>query len=66
MSAVALKSEAALRDSAPDVDEDLRAEYEKAMQEYGLSYPDGTWFKRAARLERQIREARMEAKFDEN
>lgn len=66
MSAVALKEEAARRDSAHDMDEDLRAEYEKAMQEYGLPYPDGTWFKRAARLERQMREARMEARFDEN
>lgn len=66
MSAVALKAEATRRDSPHDTDEDLLAEYERAMREYGLPYPDGTWFKRAARLEKQMREARMEARFDEN
>ncbi len=66
MSAVALKEEAACREPAHDVDPDLQLEYEKAMREYGLPYPDGTWFKRAAHLERKMREARMEARFDEN
>ncbi|MCR4401162.1 MAG: hypothetical protein NUW12_00030 [Firmicutes bacterium] len=66
MSAMALKAEAMRRNSPPDVDEDLLIEYEKVMREYGLPYPDGTWFKRAARLEKQMREARMEARFDEN
>lgn len=72
MAAVALKMEAsrckeAVRlNPAQDVSSDPEAEYEKALKEYGLPYPDGTWFKRAAGLERQMREARMEAKFDEN
>ncbi|MEW5866354.1 MAG: hypothetical protein AB1774_05770 [Bacillota bacterium] len=72
MASVALKTEAtrckeAVRlNPTQDVSDDLEVEYEKALEEYGLPYPDGTWFKRAARLERQMREARMEAKFDEN
>lgn len=66
MSAAALEKELMRRGPAQDSGDDLEAEYEKALEEYGLPYPDGTWFKRAARLERQMREARMEAKFDEN
>ena len=48
------------------VDEDLIAENVEAMEKYGPGYPDSGWFKRAAKLEREMRDARLEARFDEN
>ena len=54
-----------IRDSE-GVDEDLIDEYVEAMEKYGPGYPDSGWFKRAAKLEREMRDARLEARFDEN
>ncbi len=48
------------------VDEDLIDEYVEAMEKYGPGYPDSGWFKRAAKLEREMHDARLEARFDEN
>jgi hypothetical protein len=36
------------------------------MEKYGPGYPDSGWFKRAAKLEREMHDARLEARFDEN
>ncbi len=66
MSALPLREDQMRRSVPYGIDEDLVDEYIEAMEEYGPGYPDSGWFKRAAQLERQMREARLEARFDEN
>ena len=48
------------------IDEDLIDEYVEAVEKYGSGYPDSGWFRRASKLEKQMREAQLEVRFDEN
>ncbi len=66
VSAAVLEREIPAHEPAAGIDDALELEYREAMERYGPPYPDAGWFRRAARLERQMREARMETKFDEN
>ncbi len=66
VSALPLREDKARRWISSGIDEDLIDEYAEAMEKYGPGYPDSGWFKRAAKLEREMHEARLEARFDEN
>lgn len=66
VSAMPLRDDEIKRWVPEGVDEDLIDEYVEAMEKYGPGYPDSGWFKRAAKLEREMRDARLEARFDEN
>ncbi len=66
VSALPLREDKTRRWIPPGIDEDLIDEYIEAMEKYGPGYPDSGWFKRAAKLEREMHEARLEARFDEN
>lgn len=66
VSALPLKENKVQRWIPHGVDEDLAEEYVEAMQKYGPGYPDSGWFRRAAQLERQMHDVRLETKFDEN
>lgn len=67
MSALPLRKEEKVRYWVPEgIDEELIDEYLEAIEKYGPGYPDSGWFKRAAKLEREVQDARLEARFDEN
>jgi hypothetical protein len=66
VSALPLREDKNRRWIPQGVDEELVDEYVEAMEKYGPGYPDSGWFKRAAKLEREMHDARLEVRFDEN